>query len=135
MTLKSKLLDNYSHFLKGTTSYDSYFVDHSLKFYVLINLRCDFFFFFFSFFSHLLQISKHNMFYHRVDLILDMIDFQCRCQTRFCHKCGQNSHLGQCGEKELDENLCDSVLQYILLVLTMISVYVFIKNNLFLIMQ
>ena len=140
MTLKSKLLDNYSHFLKDTTSYYPFFIDHFLNFYVLIKLRFEifflFFFFPFFFFPHLLQISKHNMFYYRsVDLILDMIGFQCRCQTRFCHKCGQKSHFGQCGEKELEENLCNNILQYILVVLTMISIYVFIKNNLFLIMQ
>ena len=70
MTPKSKQLDNYSHFLKDTTSYYPFFIDHFLNFYVLIKLRFEIFFlfFFFSlFFFHLLQISKHNMFYYRVD--------------------------------------------------------------------
>ncbi|XP_050258820.1 E3 ubiquitin-protein ligase RSL1-like [Quercus robur] len=72
---------------------------------------------------------------HAVERVDGCNDVICRCQTRFCHKCGQKSHFGQCGEKELEENLCSNILQYILVVLTMISVYVFIKNNLFLIMQ
>ncbi|XP_065631189.1 E3 ubiquitin-protein ligase RSL1, partial [Quercus suber] len=51
---------------------------------------------------------------HAVERVDGCNDVICRCQTRFCHKCGQKSHFGQCGDKELDDNLCNNILQYIL---------------------